>query len=85
MRFDDCETVVRFHDVELIAVAEKLRDMESKIALLQEAERELGQQLKDLLAYIELMPLNSEQANQYKEIFRRLYTAVGRLENSASD
>ena len=85
MRFDDCETVVRFHDVELIAVAEKLHVMESKIALLQEAERELGQQLKDLLTYMELMPLNSEQANRYKEIFRRLYAAVGRLENSASD
>ena len=84
MRPDEYETVQKFHEAELTALADKLRDIEQKLLMLQEAERDLRQQLKDMLAYMELfkatipgiaIPLNSEQAKQYKDVFKRLYAA----------
>ena len=38
-RLDDCETIIKFHEAELIALADKLRDIEQKFLIAQEAER----------------------------------------------
>ena len=85
-RFEENEDSIKKYSKQLVAHANKFRDLEEKFRNLEQADSELRQDIKDTIAYLELFKatipavgqrLSSEQQKQLNDVFTRLHTRYG--------